>query len=792
MKKIPALCAVAAAILLIVRIGAPGEVFYPWQSVRIGALDPEAWAGLAFVTDNDSGFAFGIKLEKSGRSVEKRDLFYLVSEVGPHSPDGQYSRIRLDTGLPFDMGRDTPILIKPSSAETALILEWSRRDENTIVGRLRCPAGITVSLEHYFPWHFSGEYGILPDGRVRGRSAGPTEPRIYQLWTDSLGRAAVDKDKSTLSLSFPIEKRQDIYFVAGVGDSDDAVSNRSYRYKNRRTIDTLLAEEEGAYARKRVTVEGLHQGVAAAATHTVFWSVLYQTERGGGLHAPCGRDGFWDRERLMSETDGLANHDGFLNALTLSVESSRHALDTVRSLLDTQYPNGMIPSRQDAGSGTPDRSQPPLGSFVVLKLFQKLGDREFLEYAYPRLEKWHAFWKSPRPGALGPRRDGNRDGLLEWGADLENVPRTAPDIEKQLSGKRRAMLESGQDNLANWDEASFNESTGTLTMNSLDLNCLYALDAWCLAQIASQLDKPRDYERYLAEYEALRELINTHMWNEKEGFYFDRHWDGRFSAAQAASNFYPLLARIPDERRALRLLRHLLDPKKFWGDYALPTLSRDNPAFKPDDQQPWRGAIQPMTNYLVYQGLKAYGFDAVASEFAAKSSALLLRAWDSFQIAPEYFDSLTGEAGGRRHRSGAALLALMAIEEYLDFTPWEGFRFGILEPQKTGRLTRIAVQGRHYQVDVSRSRTLLREEGREILNANGPAVFRRFLYDEREVSFSVKSLSDIRIRLSLPGRGKYQILVDGSELEIFRGRSVRFRVPRGDHAVDILLLEKDE
>ena len=77
----------------------------------------------------------------------------------------------------------------------------------------------------------------------------------------------------------------------------------------------------------------------------------------------------------------------------------------------------------------------------------------------------------------------------------------------------------------------------------------------------------------------MKELINTFLWNPREGFYFDRHWDGRFSTHKAASNFYPLLARIPDETRAQLMLRRLRDPKEFWGEYVLPSISRDDPAF---------------------------------------------------------------------------------------------------------------------------------------------------------------------------------------------------------------------
>lgn len=168
---------------------------------------------------------------------------------------------------------------------------------------------------------------------------------------------------------------------------------------------------------------------------------------------------------------------------------------------------------------------------------------------------------------------------------------------------------------------------------------------------------------------------------------------------------------------------------------------------------------------------------------------MFLRSWTSFGLCPESFDSLTGEAGGRRYQSGGPLAALPALEEYLDFTPHEGFRFGILSPEAKGRLSRIMIQGRHYEVEVSRSETTLREEGEWIVTANGGAVFRRFLYNESEVSFDIKTLKSRAVKLRFLKRGKYQLLIDGREADVFRGKTIKFEVPEGDHSVLVQLLE---
>jgi len=772
------------------------EVEYPWKEAFIGALDSQAWCGLVLAPQRDGAFAFRFAFDRGGQTIDGRDLFYMVSEVGPNSPDGLYARIRFDLGLPVlppDQKSETPIYIKPADDDDTATLEWSRIDERTAVGRLSAPADATIRLIHYFPWDFKGRYAVLAGGDgIRGESKSD-RPWSSLLWTHRQGESSVGRNGETATLAFPPEKGQSVFFVVGVGEDFGQLERAIYRYKNSRTIGRIIDEERDRYDRKRVRIEGPSRNAAESITNNLGWMILYQP----GLHrlyTPAGRRWIFDRP------DGSPDHwqifawDSFFNGLELAVESSRLAMDAVRAVLDTQYPNGNIPNWRSRFGGTPDRSQPPVGAYCVLKLFEKTGDLGFLRDAYPVLRRWHAFWKAKKPNGR-VRRDGNGDGLLEWGSDAELIADGVPAWEEEASPEQRAKWESGQDDLPNWDDVPVNPESGTFTMNCLDLNCLYALDAWCLGEMAQILKRPEEHDAYAAEYAALKTLINDQLWNPREGFYFDRHWNGKFSTHKAASNFYPLLARIPDEARAGLLRRRLLNPREFWGEYVLPSISRDDPAFTDPanpTKQYWRGTIWPPTNYLVYQGLKAYGFDNEAAEFAGKSIRLFLRTWSNFQICPENFHPLTGEAAGQRHQSWGPLFALMAVEEFIDFTPWDGFRFGLINPEDDGVLSRIAIQGRHYDLEVDPGEIILREEGREILALNGGAVVRHFLYADNEVSFKISSMRTRKIKIALPQRGKYQLLVDGSPKKVFSSRSLTFEVPDGSHEVLIQLLESLE
>jgi hypothetical protein len=761
------------------------EIFYPWKETYIGALDATGWPGLVIAPAKDRAFAFLLRVEREGEAAEGADLYFLVSQVGPHSPDGLYARIKFDLGLPFRMGRDTPILMKPPPRKKTLTVEWSRRDERIVIGRILYPEDVRVTIVHYFPWDLKGEYSLLADGQVRG-NAGAPPGTSYLVWTSRTGERAA-APAGGLAVSYSAEGDRTIAFVAGVGDDPEVLANRIYRYKNAETIGAFIDEESRVYEQKRVKVRGLYAGVPEAITNSLHWTVLYQPGS-HRLYMPSGRTGILPRADGSSDHWTILGWSSLFTPLELALESQKLATDALTAVLETQYPNGNVPNWRGRFGGTPDRSEPPLGAFVVLKLFERLGAMEILRDAYPHLQRWHDYWTAPRSGGQA-RRDGNGDGLLEWGTDAGLIGRNVPSWEKNASGRMRAGWESGQDDLPNWDDAPFDEETGTLMLNCVDLNSLYALDAWCLAEIARVLGRPVDVERYREQYERMRTLVNARLWNEREGFYFDRYWDGRFSIHKSASSFFPLLAGIPDEARAQSMLKHLLDPREFWGDQVIPSISRDDPAFKPDSQQYWRGMIWPPTNYLVYQGLKAYGFDAIASEFARKSAEMFLRSWTNFGLAPENFDSLTGEAGGQRYQSGGPLAGLIAIEEYLDFTPHEGFRFGMLKPDGKGKLSRVLIQGRHYEVEAGNSGTVLREEGETILSMDGGAVVRRFLYNESEVSFDIKALRSRTIKLRFLKKGKYQILLDGREVDVFSGSSRKFDVPEGDHSVLIQLLE---
>ena len=509
------------------------------------------------------------------------------------------------------------------------------------------------------------------------------------------------------------------------------------------TVKLGMALEE--YEATRVQVDGAWDGLAASITNNLHWMVLLKPET-GDLYVPAGRR--W----IFPAPDGSPDHwtvfgwDSYFNALELALEAPELAAAAIRAGLATQYPTGCIPNWRGRFGGTPDRSQPPVGAFALSKVFARDRDLGLVVEALPALERWNAFWQAEKRGH--PRRDGNGDGLFEWGSDAGNISATPPPWEVDASGWQRAAWESGQDDLPNWEEARWVEGTETFDLSCVDLNAYLAMDLESLAWLARETGDEERARRFRAEWERLRDRMNGLLWNEERGLYLDRKWDGSWSPRVAASNFLPMAAGVPSPEQARRMMETLTDPRWFWGDYVLPTISRNDPLFP--EQQYWRGTIWPPMNYLVYQGIKRYGFDRAAGELAQRSVALFLRSWEEYQLCRENYDSRTGEGGGQRYQSWGPLFALMGVEEFLDVTPWAGLTVGSLAPPGTTTLRRIRALGRSWTVAMGREGLRLDADGRTLLSTDAPVVLRKLEIEGEHLTCETHSERVTVLRLQYP------------------------------------------
>ena len=79
--------------------------------------------------------------------------------------------------------------------------------------------------------------------------------------------------------------------------------------------------------------------------------------------------------------------DCFFGALLTSMEDEAQTSAGIRAILSAQTDTGLVPNMTSGNGISPDRSEPPVGSYVVWKVFERRQDRDLLEWAYPRLKK---------------------------------------------------------------------------------------------------------------------------------------------------------------------------------------------------------------------------------------------------------------------------------------------------------------------------------------------------------------------------------------------------------------------
>jgi hypothetical protein len=154
-------------------------------------------------------------------------------------------------------------------------------------------------------------------------------------------------------------------------------------------------------------------------------------------------------------------------------------------------------------------------------------------------------------------------------------------------------------------------------------------------------------------------------------------------------------------------------------------------------------------NYLVYLGLRAYGFDDVAHMLARRSVRLFMYEWNLRGHCHENYNAITGEAddvpvstspgsnGSDRFYPWGALLPLMGIEELFDIEMEEGVRFGCRFLEAEARISRIPYAESTYDITASSERTVARRDDRQFYFSDPGTNVRNYEAVGETVRFSV-------------------------------------------------------
>ena len=218
-----------------------------------------------------------------------------------------------------------------------------------------------------------------------------------------------------------------------------------------------------------------------------------------------------------------------------------------------------------------------------------------------------------------------------------------------------------------YEGVPFNREKNTLELQDVGLTSLVIADSNALADMADVLGRESEAAELRDRASSLSNNLDN-LWSQEIGLYLNRRTDSDTPSYRLSPTlFYPLLADVPDEERAKRIVtEHLLNPDEFWGRWVIPSIARSDPAFP--RQRYWKGAIWPPLNFLTYLSLRQQGFDKAATDVARKSRELLLTEWNRQGYVSENYSSITGTGdddrlSSDRFHSWGALMGIMAFIE---------------------------------------------------------------------------------------------------------------------------------
>ncbi len=320
-----------------------------------------------------------------------------------------------------------------------------------------------------------------------------------------------------------------------------------------------------------------------------------------------------------------------------------HAIGSFLNFFDHQSDEGRVSIMLDVknpdpfGTLRPDRpksqnqAKPVFGQLALL-IADEIGAVDWLAPHFDKLLRFYASWTSSNQSAIG---------LLVWGNDVA----------------------IGNDN----DPTTFGRPF--FSSANLLLNCLFYEDLKSAAALAGKLNRPEDQQRLSAQARTLAENIQTYCWDPRDSYYYtvdvqcvdrrrelipnvkpgmDMSWQCLPLRVQTFTGFLPLWCGLakPDNARQLVQTNYLADDR-LRGNWGVRSLSaRESMYCMNFSSNPsnWLGPVWIIVNYMVWKGLKNFGFDPEAADLADKTLRLLSADLAKNGSLNEYYHPDTGAA----------------------------------------------------------------------------------------------------------------------------------------------------
>jgi neutral trehalase len=294
--------------------------------------------------------------------------------------------------------------------------------------------------------------------------------------------------------------------------------------------------------------------------------------------------------KFFSYQDSPAVHqtDAIFSSFFL-VYSNRiyQAHSTLDLFYNRQEPNGAIRCAYDISTNTPsvDRENPeglgiPLFAWAEYNIYHKSGNKKRVKDTLPVLSKYSSWI----------------DSVFKKPNGLYKTP----------------LCATGMINLPRGDACY-----------PMDFNTMMAVNMLYMSALADILNDKETSFQYKRQYFSLKTRINSLMYNQADGFYYDICKNEKQVPIKTIAGFWPLLAEIPNGEKAERIIAKLTDPKFFGTPHPFPSLSVSEKDFD-ENGRGYRGSVYPHLVFMVVKGLERYQRWDIARESAIRHVYFML------------------------------------------------------------------------------------------------------------------------------------------------------------------------
>lgn len=292
-----------------------------------------------------------------------------------------------------------------------------------------------------------------------------------------------------------------------------------------------------------------------------------------------------------------------------------------------------------------NRSQPPFLSLMVRELYEVTKDNAWLKFAYMMLTKEYEFWQTKRVTKTGlngytnyeldeSQYDKCYEQLIER-TSLKREENPSKELKKEMFLAATSLYESG------WDCSTRYLANGHKT-DAVDLNSLLYILENNMAYFAEILDNG-EKDLWKLRSEKRKELMQN-LWSNEKGAFLDKNFEtNNFSDYLSAASFFPLFCGVATEKQANETLKTLTLVESLYG---IMGGQKEGSTYCQWDYPNIWAPVQ----YVVYKGLKNYGFTDDAKRIAQKYIDLIENNFDKTENFWEKYNGETGEVSSYENK----------------------------------------------------------------------------------------------------------------------------------------------